>query len=79
MYILKGFTVIYRNTLPAFHVEIMWKLCCFCIVSVWNTGGVFAGNLLEITSPLMPFGNFVTLIVCNKRIYITFINNLFSC
>ena len=43
-----------------FHVEMTWKLCCFCIVSVWNTGGVFVGNLMEITSPLMPFENFVT-------------------
>ena len=31
--------------------------------------GVFVGNLLEITSPLMPFENFVTLILCNKLIY----------
>ena len=40
----------------------------FCIVSVQNTGGVFVGNLLKIISPLVPFGNFVTLILCNKPI-----------
>ena len=28
------------------------------VVLAWNIRGVFAGTLLEITSPLMPFENF---------------------
>ena len=47
----------------------IYNVCCFCIVSVWNPGGVFVGNLLEVTSPLMLFENFMTLILFNKLIY----------
>ena len=61
-----------KKTLLVLLIEMMWRLWCFCIVLVLNTGGVLVGNLLEITSPSMPFGNFVIPILC------TFINNLFS-
>ena len=66
-----------RNTLLVFLRGMMWRLCCFCIISVQKTGGLFVGNLLEIIFPLMPFENFVSLILCNKPKFVTFINNLF--
>ena len=63
---------IYTHTLAlemyVFLIEMIWRLCCFCIYSVQKTGEQFVGNLLEIVSPLMPFETFVALILCNKPI-----------
>ena len=54
--------ILLSSTLLVFLIEMMWRLFCFCITSVRNTGGLFVGNLLEIISPLMPFENLVTFI-----------------
>ena len=50
-----------------FVIEMIWRLCCFCIYSLWNVEYSWT-VCRELAGDVVPFETSVTLILCNKPI-----------